>query len=324
MRIFALIFVVITSLKTAGAAPPLKRQIDLNTERIGVLGLPLTESPDPTYRVTVTGTVGDNDEGNGVLTLDQTPSPPVDEFGFVKEYPAVRELKLDCKLKLVKTTTRKFTVRIGGPGSGEFREEKEEWSLYSVTGPRITSKLFLALPANGDWPGRLLVEGADGKVRHSINMVLPPQPEPCHPGCFPAGTKVSVPGGTMVIERLRVGDSVVTFGADGRATTAKVEAIFVTRNRLLELRTEGGNLTTTITQPMFLEGGEFKAAGELKAGDRVWRWQGAQRRATAALVEVTAPTREAQVFNLVLGAPTTFVADGFLVRSKPPVDIAQP
>jgi len=36
--------------------------------------------------------------------------------------------------------------------------------------------------------------------------------------------------------------------------------------------------------------------------------------------EVTAADREAEVFNLILGEPTSFIAGAFLVRSKPPAD----
>jgi hypothetical protein len=34
--------------------------------------------------------------------------------------------------------------------------------------------------------------------------------------------------------------------------------------------------------------------------------------------------RELEVFNLILGEPTCFVAGGFLVRSKPPATAPQP
>ena len=84
---------------------------------------------------------------------------------------------------------------------------------------------------------------------------------------------------------------------------------------------EGGALGTTATQPVGLEGGGFRPAGELKPGDRIWRWQGGKRRAVA-VTAVTAAGRETEVFNLILGEPTGFVAGGFVVRSKPPADAA--
>jgi 3-dehydroquinate synthase class II len=146
---------------------------------------------------------------------------------------------------------------------------------------------------------------------------------PCHPGCFPAGTAIRIPGGTTTIERVQEGDIVITVGPDGQTATAKVEGVFVTRNRLMEVRTEGRTLLTTRTQPLALEGGQYRPAGELKPGDRVWRWSQGKRLAVPVL-EVKATARGAQVFNLVLGAPTTFIVGEFLARSKPPADIVLP
>jgi transposase-like protein len=149
---------------------------------------------------------------------------------------------------------------------------------------------------------------------------------PCHPGCFPAGTPIRTPGGSQPVERLRAGDLVTTVGPDGATAPGKVVSVFATRNRLVEVRTEAGGLVTTETQPLALAGGGLRAAGELQAGDRVFRWDGHARRAVA--VRSVSPTgRQERVFNLILGEPAVFVAGGFLVRSKPPapaVDPAEP
>ena len=52
--------------------------------------------------------------------------------------------------------------------------------------------------------------------------------------------------------RIGVGDLVTTVGPDGVAAAGKVASVFVTRNRLVELRTETGILLTTATQPFSL------------------------------------------------------------------------
>jgi hypothetical protein len=70
------------------------------------------------------------------------------------------------------------------------------------------------------------------------------------------------------------------------------------------------------TQPVGLVGGGFRPAGELKPGDRVWRWIGDEPQA-AAVTAVTPTGREAEVLNLILGEPTGFIAGDFLVRCKP-------
>ena len=158
-------------------------------------------------------------------------------------------------------------------------------------------------------------------VRRELEIDHTRHMEPCHPGCFPAGTAVRVPQGTTLtdtkpIERIGQGDLVVTIDADGQPTSTAVVSVFITRNRLVNVRTDAGFLETTRTQPVCLQTGELRAAGELKAGDTIWRWDGARRQA-ATVREVT-DGRAAQVFNLVLGDPTVFIAGDFLVRSKPP------
>ncbi|HZY90217.1 MAG TPA: Hint domain-containing protein [Gemmataceae bacterium] len=150
------------------------------------------------------------------------------------------------------------------------------------------------------------------------------RPPPCHPGCFPAGTPIRTPGGSQPIERLRAGDLVTTVGPDGAAAPRKVASVFVTKNRLVEVRTEAGNLVTTETQPLALAGGGLRAAGELKAGDRVFRWGGGRGRVAVAVRSVSLTGREEPVFNLILGGGVVFVADGFLVRSKPPAPAIDP
>ena len=145
-----------------------------------------------------------------------------------------------------------------------------------------------------------------------------PPPPPCHPGCFPAGTAVATPDGPRPIETLGRGDVVTLVAPDGAVTSGAVDSCFQTCNRLVEVRTESGSLLCTTTQPLLLQGGGFRPAGELAEGDTVWRWEGGERR--PARVRAVVPTgREAAVFNLVVGESAVFVADGFLARGKPPL-----
>jgi hypothetical protein len=143
--------------------------------------------------------------------------------------------------------------------------------------------------------------------------------EPCHPGCFPAGTLVDTPTGPRAIETIRKNEVVTIIEADGQATSGAVETVFETCNRLYEVRTDSGNLTTTETQPLCLKVGGFKAAGELKAGDVIWRWADGNRTPTT-VKEVVIDGREVTVFNLVVGESKVFSANGFLARGKPPVE----
>jgi hypothetical protein len=146
-------------------------------------------------------------------------------------------------------------------------------------------------------------------------------PPPCHPGCFPSGTVIATPDGPRAIETIRPGDLVTLIGSDGIATSGPVDSSFQTCNRLVEVRTESGDLLTTETQPLCLREGGFRRAGELGEGDVIWRWEAGERR-PARVLGVVATEREAPVFNLVVGESVVFVADGFLARGKPPPEKA--
>ncbi|MBA4030447.1 MAG: 3-dehydroquinate synthase [Planctomyces sp.] len=296
----------------------------------------LAESDQPVHKILLNAVVDAQGNGNGVLTLDLTPPAPVDEFGFDIAFPAAKDIKLDCKLQFVKRTIKHYHgwARPGRPEE-EAKPYDVEWMLYSITGPKITSSLFLSVQTDSYFhSGRLLVQGMDARVKHMLPLVLQPQPEPCHPGCFPAGTRVLIPGGTAAIETLRVSDAVVTVDHDGRQAVKSIERLFTVKNLLLEVRTTGGHLVTTMTQPLALEKGGFREAGKLQPGDRILRWHNGQRHAVV-VNEVTPADREAQVYNLVLGQPTTFIANDlhrqrpsspttFLARRKPTVTLAVP
>lgn len=300
------------------AAEPPKLQVELKSELIGVLGLPLEESTKPVYAVRLTAQVDEKGEGNGTLVLDPTGLPAYDEFGFPGAAPVVPAVKLDCTLKLVKKTVKSYTSRRLGAPESETVEIKEEWRLYAIKGPKINSRLFLAMVDSRHWvDGRFLVQGTDGRVKYVVDLHMPPPPEPCHPGCFPAGTRIAVPGGTKGVEDVGAGDSVTTINAEGVSGQTKVLSVFVTRNRLLRVRTDGGTLVTTATQPLSLANGDLRAAGALQAGDRIHTWDGLKRR-DVAVRDVTDADRNTQVFNLILGDSALFIADGFLARSKPP------
>jgi hypothetical protein len=283
------------------AAPPAPVQFDGG---VFTTDLPMPESPVAVHRVALK--VQPADGGTGTLTLDPN-LPKLDEFGDpVAGGNPLPVVTLDCTLKLIK--------------------KDKERQLFEIRGPKIVSRLALvAYKDTMPWgDARLLVYGKDKNVRYAIDLSVPQQHfPPCHPGCFPAGTPVRVSGGTKPIERVRDGDLVITVDADGQPSPAKVTGVFRTRNRVLEVRVDGAKLVTTETQPVALDGGGVRPAGELKAGDRVWRWVDGKRRGVNVL-EVSAVGRDVEVFNLVLGEPKTFIAGDFIVRSKPPADAVRP
>ncbi|MBI3860781.1 MAG: hypothetical protein HY290_02675 [Planctomycetia bacterium] len=292
-----------------------------------VPGLSLAESKRPIHWVGLVVDADPKGEGKGTLTLNPNP-PAFDEFGDLlngwetKPVDIKREsfplVELECIVAYVKSG------QVERVNQGAVTRQ-----IYRVTGPKIKSPLFFTTTGPGLTTGRLLVHDAKGRVESVVELkdTRPPEPEvlqiPCHPGCFPAGTLVLIGDRIVTIEKLRVGDAVTSIDADGRAANRKIEHVFTTKNRLVELRTDGGRLLTTRTQPVALVRGGFHTVEELKAGDKVWQWRDGARQ--AAVVQSVAPTdREEQVYNLVIGDSAIFVAGDFLVRGKPPAENVAP
>jgi hypothetical protein len=271
---------------------------------IGTPKVPVAELPTGVSLFTLHAEVDAKGEGKGKLSLDPN-KHWFNEFGEVTKSTEKAGPDLEVTIKFVK----KGTVKVGAG-------REEERFLYEIQGPQLKTRLTLVAPAKTFTSARLLVHDKDGHVEFVVPMHRF-VPAPCHPGCFPAGTLVLTPKGPRAIDTIRAGDGVTVVRPDGTGVAGKVQSVFVTRNRLLKVETEAGDLLTTETQPLVLADGTIRAAGELQAGDRVFRWQDGKRQAVRVRA-VHATDRVEQVFNLVLGDSEVFVADGFLARSKPP------
>ncbi len=330
MRSAVLASAAILSLVLPAPADPPKPNIVLYSAHFSP-GLPLPELKHPVYAVRLEAAVNAKGEGKGVLILTLTP-PNYDEYGdpvtgtetdlknrppLAKEVPPAR---WDCQIELEK---QGFVGRVN--------ESSVRRSLFRLTGPKFGSTLYIATPGPGLAAGRLLVYGKHDRAEYVVEMnafdpnAKPQQgpPIPCHPGCFPAGTPVLTPDGVRRIEQVRVGDAVTTVGPDGRAGRGAVGQLYMTTNALVEVRTDAGTAVTTDAQPFLLTDGQFRRAGDLKPGDRVWRWRDGKR-AEAVVRAVAATGRTEAVFNLIVGDSATFVAGGFVVRGKPPAAAAAP
>ena len=289
-------------------------------------GIPLPEGVNPFYAVRLDAAVDARGEGKGTLTLTTTP-PNYDEYGDLvtgRETDTVDRTRTNGKPPValectIESVSAGFVGRVNTPPTRR--------SVYRLKGPKITTELTFVTEGPGLKSGRLLVPGPAGRPEYVVEMTLIPPPNPnalpvpCHPGCFPAGTPVRVPGGTAKIETLKVGDAVTTVGADGKASSGKVTHLYETTNKLVEVKTDGGTALTTHEQPLALVAGGLREAGDLKPGDRVWRWVDGRRQA-ATVAAVTATGRTATVYNLILGGSAVFVAGDVLARGKPHADAA--
>jgi hypothetical protein len=190
--------------------------------------------------------------------------------------------------------------------------------LFTLVGKRLGERLVLVVPAKETDSYRLVTRDRAGKVTDVIPLqVQKPRVEPCHPGCFPAGTVVATPDGPRRIETIRAGDAVLNVPASGAPTPRKVAAVFAGKARLVEVETAAGRLVTTGRQPLTVADGGTKGAADLRPGDVILRWQDGKA-VTTKVRGVKWLSEPGRVFNLVLETRGTFIANGYMVRSKPP------
>jgi hypothetical protein len=148
-----------------------------------------------------------------------------------------------------------------------------------------------------------------------------PPLEPCHPGCFPAGTLVETPQGPIAIERLQPGDFILAV-RDGTTSPAAIESIFTTTNRLWEIATADAVFCTTESQPLCVADHRVVTGGQLQAGDRLMR-PADGKLIPLAVISVTRTDRIERVFNLILSDAEYFLPAGIVARCKPPTEEAR-
>ena len=134
-------------------------------------------------------------------------------------------------------------------------------------------------------------------------------------GCFPAGTRIATPKGPVAIESLASGDEVLAVTRDGFTVRSTVKTVFVSKETMVRIKTNGGDLVTTAEHPVSLKEGMFKQAGDLRPGDRIMKWKNG--RLTAKTVRKVLFTEdEGLVFDLQVGEPHTYVAEEIVVHNK--------
>ena len=134
-------------------------------------------------------------------------------------------------------------------------------------------------------------------------------------GCFPAGTRIATPRGTVSIETLATGDEVFAVDADGRTVRTGVKVLFVSRSPVVRIRTGEEVLAATEEHPVSIGRGRFRQAGNLQPGDCILKWRDG-RLVERRVHGISHPLGDELVFNLQVEAPNTFIADGIVVHNK--------
>ncbi len=175
-----------------------------------------------------------------------------------------------------------------------------------LTSRRIASIKIVERPATvynlqTDWPNTFF---AAGVAVHNKGG-----------GCFPAGTMIQTPAGRQAIESLQQGDVVAGVDLAGAAVSTAVEGIYATSSLLVLVETSAGTLRTTAEHPIAVAGGAFCPAGDLQPGQQIVTWRGS-RAGLATVQRVRQTGLKCTVFNLSVGRPHTFIADGVVVHNK--------
>src|SRR5262245_59197557 len=147
-----------------------KTRVELKTDYFSP-GLTLAESKHPVHGVRIVVETNAKGEGKGKLTLLLDPAN-YDEYGdFVtgretddvdrkRTKPYIPPIELDCSTEFVKA------------GSiGRVNQSPIKRSIFRVTGPKISSPLYIATEGPGLIGGRLLVHGSDQRVEHVFPLM---------------------------------------------------------------------------------------------------------------------------------------------------------
>ena len=135
-------------------------------------------------------------------------------------------------------------------------------------------------------------------------------------GCLAEGTPVLTPEGPIPIEKLRVGDGVVTIaGGKAQSREESLPGWKSRRMTFLEIAIPGAKLRITPEHPVMVGRGAYLLAKLLKPGDEIYAVQNGRLAATA--IQSIRPILEKKpVYNLLVAPGGTFTAGGIVVHNK--------
>jgi len=134
-------------------------------------------------------------------------------------------------------------------------------------------------------------------------------------GCFPRGTMICTAMGPKPIETLVKGDCITSVQPDGRTVETIVENVFVTEAVPRLIYTDHGIFRPTDEHPVAIPDGTFVPAGRLVPGQYIQAFQDGTRM-MACVIRNESGAEKTTVYNVLVGNPHTFIADGIIVHNK--------
>ena len=128
--------------------------------------------------------------------------------------------------------------------------------------------------------------------------------------CFTGETLIAYENGQKRIDEIEVGDKVWAYDTEtGKTELKEVQIVYVHDcDEILHLHTSYGDIDTTSNHPFYVIGKGWVTAGELKAGDEVYRLDGSKAVVTGS--ELERLDEPIKVYNLeVEDYHTYFVGD---------------
>lgn len=121
--------------------------------------------------------------------------------------------------------------------------------------------------------------------------------------CFPEGTKVNMADGTTKdIKHIEVGDEVETASGETHTVTTKMQPHY---NNVYNIICEDGHTSTTLTQPLMQENGDYILAGDLKIGTEL---------KNVGKVQSIVYSGERKVYDMEVEGDNSYIADGFIAK----------
>ena len=168
--------------------------------------------------------------------------------------------------------------------------------VKSVT--RVNDKLIVATTEGEQFnfsrlqiKSELMADGMSGEAAEDVLKCL-------EGGCFSGDTFVSIKNGLKRIDEINEGDYVLSKDVNsGTIDYRQVKKVYIKSTyEFVHLKLEGEEIRTTASHLFFTDSGWWKAAGNLKAGDRILTAKGELKEVTATSVETL--QQPERIYNL--------------------------